>query len=186
MDNNKTPQTASPMTAIVRVAIIAVTIALFLGSALNAFTGQRDLAVLFALAAPLGISAWGFARGGHHEAALVLLCGVLTVVVTLVLSLNPRGAQDVAVTAYGGVVLTGALLLTRRSFIWLIALVVISASTAFLIDIYGLSSTRVGLHTTWAQFVEFLVIMAVVAPLGRLRGQPLLGPVGAGHRPPVI
>ena len=95
------------MTAIVRVAIIAVTIALFLGSALNAFTGQRDLAVLFALAAPLGISAWGFARGGHHEAALVLLSGVLAIVATLVLILNPRGVQDVAVTAYGGIVLTG-------------------------------------------------------------------------------
>jgi hypothetical protein len=103
--DNKTPQTGSPMTAIVRVAIIAVTIALFLGSALNAFTGQRDLAVLFALAAPLGISAWGFARGGHHEAALVLLSGVLAIVATLVLILNPRGVQDVAVTAYGGIVL---------------------------------------------------------------------------------
>ena len=179
--DNKTPQT-NPMSAIVRVAVIAVTIALFLGSALNAFTGQRDLAVLFALAAPLGISAWGFARGGHHEAALVLLCGVLTVVVTLVLALNPRGAQDVAVTAYGGVVLTGALLLTRRSFIWLIALVVVSASTAFLIDIYGLSSTRTGLHTTWAQFIEFLVIMAVFATLGRFSAEALMGSLGDANR----
>jgi hypothetical protein len=148
--DNKTPQTGSPMTAIVRVAIIAVTIALFLGSALNAFTGQRDLAVLFALAAPLGISAWGFARGGHHEAALVLLSGVLAIVATLVLILNPRGVQDVAVTAYGGIVLTGALLLSRRAFFGLVTFVAIAASTVFLIDIFGMSSTHIGLHTTWA------------------------------------
>jgi hypothetical protein len=68
------------MAAIVRVAVVAITIALFAGSALNAVSGQRELAVVFALAAPLGISAWGFARGGHHEAAVVLLCTVLTVV----------------------------------------------------------------------------------------------------------
>ena len=84
MDNNTAPQhTAAATTAIVRVAIIAVTIALFLGSGLNAIMGQRDLAVLFALATPLGISAWGFARGGHNEAALVLLCSVLGTVVSL-------------------------------------------------------------------------------------------------------
>jgi diguanylate cyclase (GGDEF)-like protein len=170
------------MTAIVRVAIIVVTIALFLGSAMNALSGQRDLAVLFALAAPLGISAWGFARGGHNEEALVLLCGVLAIVVTLVLILNPRGAQDVAVTAYGGIVLTGALLLSRRAFLGLVALIVTAASTAFLIDIYGLSSVRVGTHTTWAQFAEFLVIMTVFATLGRFSSEALMGSVGDANR----
>ena len=170
------------MTAIVRVAIIAVTVALFLGSALNAMTGQRDLAVLFALAAPLGISAWGFARGGHNEAALILLCTVLTVVVTLVLALNPRGVQDVAVTAYGGILLTGALLLSRRSFYLLAALVFIAACTAFLIDIYKLSSGHIGLNTTWPQFIEFLVIMGVFATLGRFSAEKLTGSLGDAHR----
>src|SRR3954468_20533368 len=110
------PRSSAPMTAIVRLAIVVVTVAFFLGSSLNAFTGQRDLAVVFALATPLGISAWGFARGGHNEAALVLLCAVLTVVTTLVLVLTPRGANAIAVTAYGGIILTGALLLSRRAF----------------------------------------------------------------------
>jgi diguanylate cyclase (GGDEF)-like protein len=170
------------MRAIVRVAIIAVTIALFLGSGMNAIAGQRDLAVLFALATPLGISAWGFARGGHNEAALVLLCSVLTIVVTLVLVLNPRGAHDVAVTAYGGVVLTGALLLSRRAFGALLALVVIAGTAAFVVDIFGWSGRRVGPPSDWAQYFQFLVIIAVFASLGRFGAEALMGGLGEAHR----
>ncbi len=180
--DNKTATNSAPMTAIVRIAIIVVTLALFLGSTMNVLTGQRDLAVLFALATPLGISAWGFARGGHNEAALVLLCGVLTIVATLVLILNPRGVQDVAVTAYGGIILTGALLLSRRSFFALAALTIIAASAAFLVDILGLSSSRVGLHSSWPQFVEFLVITGVFACLGRFSAEILVGSLGAADR----
>jgi diguanylate cyclase (GGDEF)-like protein len=170
------------MTAIVRLAIIVVTLALFLGSTLNAVTGQRDLAVLFALATPLGISAWGFARGGYNEAALVLLCSVLTVVASLVLVLNPRGVHDVAITAYGGVVLTGALLLSRRAFFLLVGLVLIAATLAFTVDILGLSANRGGDHTDWKQYVQFLVITAVFAALGRFSAETLMGSLGVAHR----
>ena len=173
---------SAPMTAIVRVAIIVVTLALFLGSTLNVMTGQRDLAVLFALATPLGISAWGFARGGHNEAALVLLCTVLTVVATLVLVLNPRGVHDVAITAYGGVILTGALLLSRRSFCLLLALTLIAASTAFFLDLVGLSGRRAGMPTGWTQYFQFLVITAVFAALGRFSAETLMGSLGDAHR----
>src|SRR5215472_9959443 len=76
---------ASAMTRIVRVAIVAVTVALFLESTLNALLGRREVAVVLALATPLGISAWGFARAGHHEAAMVLLSCVLITAVTLIL-----------------------------------------------------------------------------------------------------
>ena len=172
----------APMKAIVRVAMIVVTLALFLGSTLNAVTGQRELAVIFALATPLGISAWGFARGGHHEAALVLLCSVLAIVATLVLVLNPRGVHEVAVTAYGGVVLTGALLLSRRTFVLLVILVLIAASSAFIIDIFGLSGRRIGPRTDWMQYLEFLVITGVFASLGRFSAEILMGSVGAADR----
>lgn len=170
------------MRAIVRVAIIVVTLALFLGSSLNAMTGQRDLAILFALATPLGISAWGFARGGHNEAALVLLCTVLTVVATLVLILNPRGVHEVAITAYGGIILTGALLLSRRAFLLLAGLTLIAASSAFMIDIFGLSSNRIGMRTSWTQYIEFLVITGVFAALGRFGAETLMGSLGDAHR----
>ena len=172
----------APMTAIVRVAVIGVTLALFLGSTLNAVTGQRDLAVLFALATPLGISAWGFARAGHHEAAVVLLCCVLVTVVTMVLVLNRLGVHDVAVTAYGGIVVVGALLLSRRSFLALTALTLIAASTAFVMDLNGLTRSEVWRYTTWAGFVEFLVISAVFAALGRYASEVLFGSLGAAHR----
>jgi diguanylate cyclase (GGDEF)-like protein len=170
------------MTAIVRVAVVVVTLALFLGSSLNAVTGQRDLAILFALATPLGISAWGFARGGHHEAALVLLCSVLTVVATLVLILNPRGMNDVAITAYGGIILTGALLLSRRMFALLVGLVLVAASIAFIVDIFGLWNTRVGMRTNWTQYLEFLVITGVFAALGRFSAEKLMGSLGDLNR----
>ncbi len=173
---------SAPMTAIVRIAVIAVTLALFVGSTLNAMTGQRDLAVLFALATPLGISAWGFARAGHGEAALVLLCCVLVTLVTMVLILNPLGVHDVALTAYGGVVLVGALLLSRRSFYALTALTVIASSSAFVMDLLGLTRSEIARYSTWASFVEFLVILAVFAALGRRASEILFGSLGDAHR----
>ena len=54
MQTESDPSAPRPMAQIVRVAVIVVTVALFVGSTLNAVTGQRDLAVLFALATPLG------------------------------------------------------------------------------------------------------------------------------------
>ena len=173
---------SAPMTSIVRVAVIAVTLALFLGSTLNAVVGQRDLAVIFALATPLGISAWGFARAGHNEPALVLLCCVLITVVTLVLILNPLGVHDVAITAYGGIILVGALLLSRKSFVALAIITVIAATTAFVIDLNGLSRSRISQFSGWPQFVEFLLITSVFAILGRAGAEILFGTVGDAHR----
>ena len=173
---------SAPMTAIVRIAVIVVTLALFLGSTLNAVTGQRDLAVLFALATPLGISAWGFARAGHNEPALVLLCCVLTTVVTMVLILSPLGVHDVAITAYGGIVLVGALLLSRRGFYALLALNLIAATVAFSMDLNGLTRSVVTRYDSWTSYVEFLVIITVFATLGRKSAEILFGSVGDAHR----
>jgi diguanylate cyclase (GGDEF)-like protein len=159
----------APMTAIVRIAVVVVTLALFLGSTLNAVTGHRDLAVLFALATPLGISSWGFARAGHNEAAIVLV-------------LNPLGVRDVALTAYGGVVLVGALLLSRPSFYALTALALIAASTAFVMDLNGFTRSVISRYTDWASFAEFLVILAVFAALGRRASEILFGSLGDAHR----
>ncbi|MGZ5073397.1 MAG: diguanylate cyclase domain-containing protein [Usitatibacter sp.] len=172
----------APMTAIVRIAVVAVTLALFAGSTLNAIGGQRDLAILFALATPLGISAWGFARAGHNEAALVLLCCVLVTLVTLVLMMGPLGVHNTAVMAYGGIVLVGALLLSRRSFYALTALAVIASTSAFVMDILGLTRSRIPGYTTWGSFIEFLVILAVFAALGRRASEILFGSLGDAHR----
>lgn len=173
---------SAPLTAIVRIAVVAVTLALFVGSTLNAIAGHRDLAVLFALATPLGISAWGFARAGHGEAALVLLCCVLVTVVTMVLILGPLGVHDVAITAYGGIVLVGALLLSRRAFYALTALALISASAAFVMDLNGLTRSEITRYTSWTDFIEFLVILSVFAGLGRRASEILFGSLGDAHR----
>jgi diguanylate cyclase (GGDEF)-like protein len=182
MPNFTDSSASAPMVRIVRIAVIVVTLALFLGSTLNAVTGQRDLAVLFALATPLGLSAWGFARAGHHEPALVLLCCVLITLVTMVLILNPLGVHNIAVTAYGGIILVGALLLSRRSFYALAGLTVIAASVAFIMDIHGLTRSRIGAYTGWPQYLEFLVITAVFATMGRYGAEILFGSVGDAHR----
>jgi diguanylate cyclase (GGDEF)-like protein len=171
-----------PMSAIVRIAIYAVTAALFIGSALQGFAGNRDLAILFALAAPLGISAWGFARAGHNEAAIALLCTVLTTVVTLVLMVNPLGAHDVAISAYAGIVLCGALLLSRRAYYALAGLVLLAASAAFIADILGLTRSQIRALSTWSQFVEFIMILGVFAVLGRYTAETLFSSLGIAHR----
>lgn len=169
------------MTAIVRVAIIVVTLALFFATSFNALQGNRDIAILLALATPLGISAWGFARAGHNEAAMGLLCCVLVTVVTLILVLSPLGVHDVAITAYGGVVLVGALVLSRRAFLAIVVLTFVASTTAFVVDLNGYSRSQIGQHTAWAQYVDFLVITAVFAVLGRVAAEQLFGSLGDAH-----
>jgi diguanylate cyclase (GGDEF)-like protein len=170
-----------PMTSVVRVAIVAVTIALFFSSSFNALIGNRDIAVLLALATPLGISAWGFARAGHNEEAMVLLSCVLVTVVTLILILNPLGVHDVANTVYGGIVMVGALLLTRRSFIAVTGVVLFAATGAFVLDIYGHTASQITEYSGWAQLVDFLVITTVLAVIGRVASESLLGSLGDAH-----
>lgn len=169
------------MTAIVRVAIVAVTLALFFAAMMNALLGHRDIAVLLALATPLGLSAWAFAGAGHNEAAMGLLCCVMIVVVTLILVINPLGVHDMAVTAYGGIVLVGALLLSRRAFLAIVGLALVSASIAFAIDLNGFSRSLIAYQSGWPQYVDFLVITLVFAVLGRVAAEQLIGSLGNAH-----
>ena len=178
-----TPTTgAGTMARIVRLAVVVVTIALFAGATINSFLGQRELAVIFALAAPLGISGWGFVRAGHNEPAILLLCLVLTVVATLVLMISPLGVHDVAITAYGGIILFAALLLSRRAYSAVTAAIVLAASTAFVADLMGLTRSRIATHSDIAQFVEFLAIFGVFAFLGRGAVEIAIGTLGAAER----
>lgn len=169
------------MTVIVRVAIIAVTIALFLYSSLHAVLGHRDIAVLAALATPLGISSWGFARAGHHEAAIMLLSGVLLTVVTLVLMLNPLGVHDVVITAYGGIILVAALLLSRPNFIAITAITLVASGAAFALDIGGHTGSMLRNVAEWPQFATFLLLTIAFATIGRVASETLIGSLGAAH-----
>lgn len=181
MHSPNDPTASEAMTSIVRAAVVVVTLALFFGAILNALTGQRDLAVIFAFGAPLGIAAWSFARAGYGEAALSMLCFVLILVVTLVLMISPLGVHDVAVTGYGGVVLTGALLLARRFFYIILGLVVFAAVGAFLFERYGLSRSLVPHQANWLQLGELLAILATFAILGRHAAETLFGRLGDAH-----
>ncbi|HUL95431.1 MAG TPA: GGDEF domain-containing protein [Usitatibacter sp.] len=176
------PSSSGPMTSIVRVAVIAVTVALFVGSTFNALAGQRELAIVFALATPLGISALGFARAGHNAAAVMLLCGVLVVVVTLALLLSPFGVHDMILMGYGGVVLMGALLLSRRHFYAITALIVAAGSMAFVMDLYGLTRSRLVVSPGWTALAEFVVMILVFAGIGRYCAEVLFGSLGDVHR----
>ena len=169
------------MTAIVRVAVVVVTIALFASSVFNALQGLREISIMLALATPLGISAWGFARAGHNEAAMGLLCCVLITVVTLILMLNPLGVHDMAITAYGGIVLVGALLLSRRAYFAIVGLTIFAATAAFAADLFGFSRSQISEITTWHQYVDFLVIIGVFVVLGRTAAEELFGSLGDAH-----
>lgn len=167
------PSASAAMSSIVRVVIFAVTIALFLGSTFNMILGNRDIAVLMALATPLGISAWGFARAGHNEHAMVLVSCVLITVVTLILIRNPLGVHDVALTAYSGIILAGALLLSRRSFVAIAGLAVFAAVSAFVLDMHGYTQSRVSGYSGWGQLVNFLIITTVFGTIGRVTAEQL-------------
>jgi diguanylate cyclase (GGDEF)-like protein len=169
------------MTAIVKVAVVSVTLALFFSALLNALLGLQEIAILLALATPLGISAWGFARAGHHEAAVALLCCVLITVATLILMMNPLGVHDMAVTAYGGVVLVAAFLLSRRGFTAILVLAFVGATAAFVADNLGFSRSRIAGLGGWPQYADFLVITSVFAVLGRISGEKLFGMLGEAH-----
>jgi diguanylate cyclase (GGDEF)-like protein len=169
------------MTAIVRVAVVVVTIALFASSLFNALQGLREISILLALATPLGLSAWGFARAGYNEAAIGLLCCVLITVVTLILVLNPLGVHDMAVTAYGGIVIVSALLLSRRGYFAIVGLVFFAATAAFAADLFGFSRSQISHVTAWPQYVDFIVIIGVFVVLGRTASEELFGSLGDAH-----
>ncbi len=169
---------SAPMAVVVRVAIVGVTLGLFFASSANALLGRREIAVLLALAAPLGISAWGFARAGYAHAAIGLLSCVLITVVTLVLVLNPLGMHDLAVTAYTGVVLMGALLLPRRGFLAVAGLALGAVALVFALERSGLGRSLVAQRSGWLQLVEFFVVVAVFATIGRVASEQLMGCLG--------
>lgn len=169
------------MTAIVRVAVVVVTVALFAASIFNGLQGLREISIMLALAAPLGLSAWGFARAGHNEAAIGLLCCVLITVVTLILVLNPLGVHDMAVTAYGGIVLVGALLLSRRAYYAIVAFTFFASTAAFAADLFGFSRSQISYLTAWPQYVDFVVIMGAFVVLGRTAAEELFGSLGDAH-----
>jgi diguanylate cyclase (GGDEF)-like protein len=176
------PIAASPqISSIVRSAVIVATIGFFCGALMNAILGQRDIAVILALAAPLGISAWGFVRSGHHEAALALLCCVLITVITLILVLNPLGVHDMAITAYAGVVSFAAMLFSRRAFFLVVGLTVFAATAAFAYDLGGYSRSVVAQHSGWPQFLDFLLIVGAFAFLSRTVGEKLHATLGDAH-----
>jgi diguanylate cyclase (GGDEF)-like protein len=166
------------MGRIIRLAIMVVTVALVLASTVNAVLDHRDIAVLYALAAPLGISSWGFARAGQHEAAVVLLSSVLIAVVTLTLYLSPTGVHDHAVIAYAGVLLFNALLLSRRSFILMAVLALSGATAVFSLEVFGLTNSRMGSLTTWAALFDFILITGVIGVLGRVVAEIMYGSLG--------
>ena len=175
------PASSPAISSIVRSAVIVATAAFFGGALMNAVLGYRDIAVILALAAPLGISAWGFVRAGHNEAALGLLCCVLISVITLILMLNPLGVHDMAITAYAGVVCFGAMLFSRRAFVLIAGLTLFGASAAFFYDLGGYSRSTVAGFSSWTQYLDFLLIVGAFAILGRIVAEKLYGSLGEAH-----
>ena len=173
---------SAPMAGIVRTVAVAVTVALFVAATFSALTGHRDMAILFALATPLGISALGFGRAGHNEAALMLLCGVLVVVATMVLILSPFGVHDVMIMAYAGVALMGALLLSRQHFYAMTALIVAAGSLAFVMEFFGLTNSRMANAPGWTALAEFVLMVVVFAGIGRYAAEVLFGSLGDVRR----
>jgi diguanylate cyclase (GGDEF)-like protein len=167
-----------PMGRIVRIAVITATVALVMASVFNVVLGNRDIAVVFALAAPLGISSWGFARAGQHEAAVVLLSAVMVAAVSLSVYMSPLGIYDHAVIAYAGVILFNALLLSRPRFILMASGTLLAATLVFVLEFNGFTNSKLGRTTGWPALFDFLLITGVVGVLGRVVAEILYGSLG--------
>ena len=162
------------MARIVRMAIAAVTIALLAASTFSVLIGRRDIAIVFALAAPLGLAAFGFARSGLHDEAVMLLSVVLLVVTTLALGLSPLGVHDPIVIVYAGVMLLNALLVSRSRFLAMGALTLVAGAGIFAAELAGITNSRLGMLTEWPSFVDFLLYTSLIGALGRVVAEVLL------------
>ncbi len=161
------------MRPFVRVAVVVVTIALALTSGFYAVAGHREIAVLLALAAPLGLSAWGFARAGIYDAAVVLISCVVVTVVTILLAISPLGMHDHAVIAYAAVLLFDAMLLSRRAFVVMALLTFGAAILVFGLELAGQTASRLGGFNRWHALFDFLLIMVPITVLARFMAELL-------------
>jgi diguanylate cyclase (GGDEF)-like protein len=96
--------------------------------------------------------------------------------------LNPLGVHDMAITAYAGVVCFGAMLFSRRAFMFVAGLTLFAATVAFAYDYGGYSRSVVARYSTWSQFAGFLLIVCGFAFLGRTVSETLYGSLGDAHR----
>jgi diguanylate cyclase (GGDEF)-like protein len=171
-----------PIRLVARVTIATVAAALVVASTMNAMLGHTDVAILYALGAPLCLAGWGFARAGNDEAAIVLLSCVLLVVVTMTLYLSSLGVHDHAVIAYSGILLVTALTLSRRAFIAMACLTAVAGIGIFLLEIAGLTNSRLWRITGWPALVDFMLITGVIGGLGRFMNEALVGSLGDARR----
>lgn len=176
------PRATAPMARVVRAAIVMATLVLFFASSFHALLGHRDIAVMLALATPLGLSAFGFSRAGHHQAAMLLVCLVLVAVATLILLRNPLGMHDVASATYVGVAMVAGLLLSRALFIAILAFTFAGVTAAFAADALGRSPSRVVEFSGWPQYAILLVIVFAFAALGRVIGRHFFHGLGDANR----
>lgn len=166
-----------PMGRIIRIAIITMTVALVFASSVNVVMGNKAIAILYALGAPLGVSAWGFARVGLHAPAVVLLSLVLSILVTLTLYLSPMGVHNHAVIAYSGVLLFNALLLSRPQFIAMACVVLGMGALVFVLEALGLTGSGAPAGR-WSPLFDFLLITGVMGGLARVVAEILYGSLG--------
>ena len=86
------------------------------------------------------------------------------------------------VTAYGGIVLVGSLLLSRRRFYALAAFTLVAAVAVFVLDLNGLTrQPDRALLDAGRSCVEFLVVITLFATLGASRPSTLFGSLGDAH-----
>jgi diguanylate cyclase (GGDEF)-like protein len=56
-----------------------------------------------------------------------------------------------------------------------------AAVTAFVLDMQGLTQSEIGAHSRWSQLVNFVIITAVFATIGRVAAEQLFGSLGSAQ-----
>lgn len=169
------PPSTRALSRALRRVIVTITVVLAAGSTFSAILGHGEVAIVFALGAPLGVSAWGFARAGQDEAAAVLLLIVVLTVATLVLVTSSLGLHDTAVVAFAGALAVSAPFVSRRTFLGLAVVALGAGTLVFVLETMGRTRSMLSWLVDWAMLVEFLVITAVTGGLARVVAESLLG-----------
>jgi diguanylate cyclase (GGDEF)-like protein len=162
-----------PMDRIVRIVVAVAGGAMFFAAIGNALLGHQLAAIVLALGALLGVSAYGFVHAGQNATAVILISVTLALVVTVLLIVSEHGFHDIALSVYPCILLVASLIMSRKAFLVLAAGTVILGTAAYALEVAGLTRSTIANQTGPTALLDFLVIAVGVGLIGRIISEAL-------------
>ena len=162
-----------PMDRIVRIVVAVALGGMFFAAIGNALLGHQLAAIVLALGAVLGVTAYGFCHAGQNATAVILISVTLALVVTALLIVSDHGFHDIALSVYPCIMLIASLILSRKAFLILAAGTVILGTIAYGLEVGGLTRSTIANQTGPTALLDFVVIAVGVAVIGRVISESL-------------